>query len=247
MKPASSPDASIPSHPPGADSAGAPLKMRRVSIDTYRENVAYLHRDCEVYRAEGFQALSKVEVRANGRMVLATLNVTSDPRIVQCHEIGLSQDAFSQLGVEPGFPATISQAEPPASMAALHRKIDGERLSREDFIAIVRDIAEHRYSKIELSAFVVATNRGELDREEVYFLTEAMIECGRASTGTSAWWWTSTALAAYRATALPCWWCPSSRRMAWCVPRRPRAPSLRRRVRPTPWRCWPTSNCHSSA
>jgi thymidine phosphorylase len=43
----------------------------------------------------------------------------------------------------------------------------------------VHDIAEHRYSKIELTAFVVATNRDELDREEVYFLTEAMIAAGR--------------------------------------------------------------------
>jgi thymidine phosphorylase len=155
------------------------LRLRRVAIDTYRENVAYLNRDCEVYRAEGFQALSKVEIRANGRRILATLNVSSDPRIVQCHELGLSQDAFDQLGVDKGHPATISQAEPPASISALHRKIDGERLGREDFQAIVHDIAEHRYSKIELSAFVVATNRGELDREEVYFLTEAMIACGR--------------------------------------------------------------------
>ena len=159
--------------------ATAPLQLRRVAIDTYRENVAYLHRDCDVYRAEGFQALSKVEVRANGRRILATLNVTSDPRIVQCHELGLSEDAFAQLDVDNGHPATISQAEPPESITALHRKIDGERLGREDFHAIVRDIAEHRYSKIELSAFVVATNRGELDREEVYFLTEAMIASGR--------------------------------------------------------------------
>ncbi len=97
---------------------------------------------------------------------------------MQCHEVGLSQDAFDQLGCEKGHPAVISQAEPPASISALHRKIDGERLGREDFHAIVRDIAEHRYSKIELSAFVVATNRGELDREEVYFLTEAMIASG---------------------------------------------------------------------
>lgn len=155
------------------------LKLRRVAIDTYKENVAYLHRDCDVYRAEGFQALSKVEVCANGKRILATLNVTSDPRIVQCHELGLSLDAFAQMGVDPGHPATISQAEPPPSIAALHRKINGERLGREDFRAIVRDIAGHRYSKIELSAFVVATNRGELDREEVYFLTEAMIASGR--------------------------------------------------------------------
>jgi len=158
---------------------GARLRVRRVGIDTYRENVAYLHRDCALYRAEGFQALAKVEVSANGRRILATLNVCSDARIVQCEELGLSLDAFDQLGVVAGHPVTVRQAEPPESIAALHRKIDGERLGRDDFHAIVRDIAEHRYSKIELSAFVVATNRGELDREEVFFLTEAMIASGR--------------------------------------------------------------------
>lgn len=158
---------------------GEHLALRRVAIDTYRENVAYLHRDCPTYRAEGFQALSKVEVRANGRRILASLNVVDDPGIVACGELGLSEDAFAQLGVANGHPATISQAEPPSSIPALHRKIAGERLGREDFRAIVRDIAEHRYSKIELTAFVVATNQGELDREEVYFLTDAMVEVGR--------------------------------------------------------------------
>ncbi len=155
------------------------LQVRRVGIDTYRENVAYLHRDCAVYRAEGFQALSKVEVRANGRRILASLNVVDDDGIVGCHELGLSEDAFTQLGVEEGHPTFISQAEPATSIPALHRKIAGERLTQNDFQAIVRDIAEHRYSKIELTAFVVASNQGQLDREEVYYLTEAMTAVGR--------------------------------------------------------------------
>ena len=75
----------------------AALSLRRVAIDTYRENVAYLHRDCAIYRAEGFQALSKIEVRANGRHILASLNVVDDHSIVGCHELGLSEDAFLQL------------------------------------------------------------------------------------------------------------------------------------------------------
>ncbi len=161
-----------------SDSA-APLQLRRVAIDTYRENVAYLHRDCALYRAEGFQALAKVEVSANGRRILASLNVVDDDCIVGVDELGLSEDAFAQLDVVDGHPASISQAEPPGSIPALHRKIAGERLEREDFHAIVRDIAEHRYSKIELTAFVVACNQGELDREEVYFLSEAMATVGR--------------------------------------------------------------------
>lgn len=173
----------VPAPTPAPNSATVPpspsLKLRRLAIDTYRENVAYLNRDCDVYRAEGFQALSKVEVRTNGRRILATLNVVDDPGLVGCGEVGLSQDAFAQLGVEDGHPAYVSQAEPPESIPALFRKLDGERLGQADFDAIIRDIAQHRYSKIELTAFVVASNRSELDREEVYFLTEAMVKTGR--------------------------------------------------------------------
>ncbi|MDZ4357734.1 MAG: thymidine phosphorylase, partial [Variovorax sp.] len=118
---------------PGRDS----LVLRRVAIDTYRENVAYLHRDCAVYRAEGFQALSKVEVRANGKRILATLNVVDDASIVGCHQLGVSEDAFAQLDVPDGHPASVSQAEPAESIPALFRKINGERLTRDDFHAIV--------------------------------------------------------------------------------------------------------------
>jgi thymidine phosphorylase len=155
------------------------LTLKRVAIDTWRENVAYLHRDCAVVRAEGFQALSKVEVRANGKRILATLNVVDDVAIVGCGELGVSEDAFAQLSVPDGHAASVSQAEPAESIPALFRKINGERLGREDFRAIIGDIAQHRYSKIELTAFVVACNRSELDREEVSFLTEAMVSTGR--------------------------------------------------------------------
>lgn len=157
----------------------SPLVLRRVLIDTYHENVAYLHRDCEVYRAEGFKALSKVEIRANGRSILASLNVVDDSNIVACDQLGLSKAALTQLGAKNGDTASVSQAEAPESIGALHRKLAGERLNLSDFHAIVRDISAHRYSKIELTAFVVATHRDELDREEVYFLTEAMVASGR--------------------------------------------------------------------
>ncbi|MCM2341061.1 thymidine phosphorylase family protein, partial [Rhodoferax sp.] len=105
--------------------------------------------------------------------------VVDDAAIVGCHELGLSEDAFLQLALPQGHVVSVAQAEPPASIGALYRQIAGERLGREDFQGIVNDIAELHYSKIELTAFVVATNRDELDREEVYFLTEAMADSGR--------------------------------------------------------------------
>ena len=155
------------------------LTLRQVLIDTYHENVAYMHRECEVYRAEGFKALSKIEIRTNGHSILATLNVVDDQNIVKCGELGLSRSALAQLDSGPGQAVSVAQAEPPASIGALHRKLNGERLNEDDFRSIVGDVAGHKYSKIELTAFVVACNRDELDREEVFFLSEAMIAAGR--------------------------------------------------------------------
>lgn len=154
------------------------LKLRRLGIDTYRENVVYLHRDCSVYRAEGFQALSKVTICAADQKLLAVLNVVDDHNIINPDELGLSEEAFARLGLSEGQVVTVEHAAPPDSMSAIRRKITGERLSQQDFNNIIRDITETRYSKTEISAFLVASGQTNLDRDEVFFLTRAMLGCG---------------------------------------------------------------------
>lgn len=154
------------------------LKLRRLGIDTYRENVAYLHRECELYRAEGFQALSKVKICADGRRILAVLNVVDDDNIVTPLDLGLSEEAFTSLGLREGHLVSVEHAEPPASMNAVRRKIDGERLSEHDYREIIRDITDKRYSKTEISAFLVASGQTDMDRDEVLYLTRAMLESG---------------------------------------------------------------------
>lgn len=156
------------------------LQVRRIGIDTYHENVAYLNRECGIYRAEGFQALSKIEICANGSRVLAVLNVVDDVAIVQPGELGLSEQAFAQLNVADGGLVTVNHAEPPSSMDAVRRKINGERLDQNDFNNITNDIVESRYSKMEMAAFLVATGQNNLDRDELLFLTRAMLKSGES-------------------------------------------------------------------
>ncbi len=176
------------------------LAVRRVGIDTFRENVAFLHRACGIVSAEGFQALAKVEISINGanghvdpeaantgdaardkppRTILAVLNVVDDPCIVEPDQLGLSEQAFALLGVPEGVEVSIAHAPPPVSMPALRRKIGGERLDQAEYRAIIGDIVHRRYSKIEMAAFVVACGQFELDRDEVVHLTEAMAAFGR--------------------------------------------------------------------
>lgn len=154
------------------------LKLKRVAIDTYHENVAFLHRNCELYRAEGFQALSKISIMANGVRIHAVLNVVDDEHIVAPCELGLAEQAFKQLNMEDNHLVYVEHAEPPASMDAVRRKIDGQRLLANDFNNIAHDIVDNRYSKMEMAAFLVACAQSGLDREEILYMTRAMTDSG---------------------------------------------------------------------
>ena len=157
-----------------------PLKLRRVGIDTYRENVAFLHRDCETYRSEGFQALNKIEIRAesDGDPVIAVLNVVDDAHITAPGELGLSEQVFEQLGQTEGTAVYVNHAQPPQSLAFVRGKIAGDRLGYDEILAITSDIVANRYSKIEISAFLVACAETGLERDEVVYLTRAMVATG---------------------------------------------------------------------
>jgi thymidine phosphorylase len=157
------------------------LKLRHVAIDTYKENVAYLHRECPFYRSEGFQALNKIEIRREGGelLAIAVLNVVEDPGITAPGELGLSDQVFAQVGLEEGSPVRVRHPTPPRSIKSVRRKIAGERLEQEDYRYIVRDIADNRYSKIEMAAFLVSCAETGMERDEVLYLTRAMLETGR--------------------------------------------------------------------
>ena len=164
--------------PPTRPRSARVLKVRRVAIDTHRENVAYLHRDCSVYRTEGFRALSKIEVANGNHHIQAVLNVVDDDAIVSRDELGLSEPAFAQLGARPGSRVEVGHPVRPESLEAVRRKIAGERLDQAAFRRIIVDISANRYAKTEIAAFIVSTGQNELDRDEILYLTRAMVESG---------------------------------------------------------------------
>ena len=157
------------------------LKVKRIGIDTHRENVAFLSRDCAEYRAEEFQALDKIEIALDGKHILAVLNIVDDPNIVPPDSLGLSIPAFRRLGVAEGAMVRIEQASPPASLEAIRAKIAGETLSEAALKAVMRDVADHRYSRMEIAAFLIAC-ASFMSSEEVLGLTRAMAEVGSVLT-----------------------------------------------------------------
>ena len=153
------------------------LKLRRIAIDTYRENVAFLARNCSAYRPAEFQALKKIEVAYDGAPLLASLLICDDETLVAPDELGLSEPAFRRLGVPEGTSVRIAPTSPPASLDAVRAKIHGHTLSDKEIDAIIGDIAAHRYSEMEIAAFLISS-ASFLTTGEMLALTRAMAAVG---------------------------------------------------------------------
>ena len=153
------------------------LLARRLGIDTYQQPIVYMRSDCHVCRSQGFAAQSQVEVRAQGRSILATLNiVTSD--LLAPAEAGLSETAWRRLGVSEGSRLEFRHPDPVASLSDLRSKLFGNRLDEPAMTRIIGDIAAGRYSDLHLAAFIAAGAGNNMDLRETIGLTKAMIEVG---------------------------------------------------------------------
>ena len=153
------------------------LKLKNLGIDTYRDNVAFLARDCHLYRPEEYQAFKKIDVISDGKKILATLMIVDNKSIMTSDELGLSEQAFKRMGLAEGASVTIAPAKPPRSLDHLREKIRGHILEHRQIEEIIADISGHRYSEMEIAAFLVSS-AGFMTTGEVLSLTQAMAKAG---------------------------------------------------------------------
>ncbi|MEK9970651.1 MAG: thymidine phosphorylase, partial [Ferrovibrio sp.] len=154
------------------------LTLKRIGIDTHRESIAYLSRHCAGYHAEEFLAFGKIELRANGIRISATLNIVDDEALLGPQEIGLSEEAFRLFGQPAGTSVSIEHPRAVESLDAVRAKIQGQVLDETAYAAVIRDIAARRYSKMEIAAFLVGC-ASFMTVEEVLALTRAMAGTGQ--------------------------------------------------------------------
>lgn len=154
------------------------LPLSRAGIDTYRQPVVYMHEDCHICRAEGFAALTRIQIELGDRGVIATLNVVSGADWLDTDTAALSEVAWTALGATHGVMARFSHPEPPASTSSIRAKAYGETLSQVAFDEIIADTMDNRLSDLDLAAFVTACAGDRLNLAETIALTHAMQRAG---------------------------------------------------------------------
>ena len=153
------------------------LRTRRINLDTGRENVVVISRRSTALRPEVFRGFSRVELRRDVKVLLATLLLTDDDSLVGPGELGIAEPAFRRFAEPPGSYITVTPAAPPASLDAVRAKIKGATLTSSQIASVVDDLTHYRYSDMETAAFLVGS-ASFMTTEELLALTEAMAKAG---------------------------------------------------------------------
>lgn len=153
-------------------------QLRRLGIDTGHERVVYLDKHSPICRSEGFGAHSRLSLRVGEREILASLNIVQQD-LLRADEAGLSESAWLSLRPEPGERVIIAHPPSVDSLASVRAKIFGKELDAGELQAIIADIVAHRYSSIEMAAFITAASGNRLATSEVIALTQAMVRTGK--------------------------------------------------------------------
>jgi thymidine phosphorylase len=152
-------------------------RLRRLGIDTGAEHIVYLHHASPICRSEGLGAHARVQLQLGERRLLATLAIVHG-ELLAPDEAGLSESAWIALQPQPHDHVVIAHPASVESLACVRAKIYGQTLDDAQLHGIVRDIVDHRYSHLELAAFITACSGDHLATGEVIALTRAMVDTG---------------------------------------------------------------------
>jgi thymidine phosphorylase len=149
------------------ESSGNTMQLRRIPIFAGRDHCAYLPANSDVVSAFDYLGSAKLEISAGAASIRTRVQIIDLPDVLSPGAIGLSSEAFAELGLPEGTEVTIRRTPSPESRAALTHKIQGGKLSEEQYHTLIRDIVESRYPEGEVAAFLVAATQNLSDDEVV--------------------------------------------------------------------------------
>ena len=150
------------------------LSLKYVPINSFNENIVYLHKNCESYRIDDIKNITKIESHGGAEPVCAFLEVVEDEAIVKPSQLGVNKQTFEQLSLPEGAKVTICLSAPASSIASIKRKISGNVLFDSEYKSIVKDIISKKYSNMDITSFLVSTG-SFITNQEVLALTEAFV------------------------------------------------------------------------
>ncbi|MFP4115747.1 MAG: AMP phosphorylase [Candidatus Aenigmatarchaeota archaeon] len=117
----------------------------------------------------------RVRAKSDHREIRAVVDLSKD---IPGDKAIFFDETKKELKVEEDDSVEIETAMKPDSVEQIVKKINGEKLEREDIYSIVRDTVDFKLTETELMAYNVAIKMSDFSFEEAKHMTEAMVDTG---------------------------------------------------------------------
>ncbi len=128
--------------------------------------------DC---REIGIKEGDRVRIDASKSYVVTANRSDS---LVRPGEILMPKNVMEKIGAKDGMEVNVVFSPSPESVRSIRKKMDGQRLTKEEINAVINDILEARLSLIEVSAWLTALYINGMDVDEIADMTVAMVNTG---------------------------------------------------------------------
>ncbi len=148
------------------------LIARTYDVDSSEPTVLIHDADCADI---GVQEGDRVNLAGPKPMIVL---VSHSDTVIEKGTLAMSESVALKCGIHDGDVINVTYASKPDSVRSIRKKMDGEKLSKEEIRSIVEDILENRLSKIEISAWLTSLYINGMDISEIADFTVAMAETG---------------------------------------------------------------------
>jgi thymidine phosphorylase/intein/homing endonuclease len=150
------------------------LKSQIIGLETGGKPIVVLNK--EDADDLGVRSLSRVKIFYSKKELTAIVNVSE--KLVKKGFIGISEEVKSFFNIRDNVDLEVEVAKLPNSLQFIKNRLNGKRLTYEELYSIVKDVVEGNLTEIEIASFITSLHNFNLDIEEAFALSLAMVETG---------------------------------------------------------------------
>ncbi|MBI2542036.1 AMP phosphorylase [Candidatus Woesearchaeota archaeon] len=152
------------------------LKVKDMDISSGGPLVCVInHQDAAML---DLHVMDRIKVRKEKKTETAVVDIAQSSKFVPKGKVGVFEEVINSLKLENNNIVDIAIARKPLSIEFIKKKLDGQRLSKEEIDQIVWDIVHNKLSSVELAYFVAACYTNIMTTEETILLTKSMVRHG---------------------------------------------------------------------
>lgn len=156
------------------------LKAKKFNFSSGGHPIIVLNKDDALNF--GIRAGDRVELDWHRQKTVVVVNVDISRTKVKKGEMGIFSETALKTKINSGDIVYFNLFDRPTSIKAINKKLKGNRLNYHEIYAIIRDLLNGHVSDTEMAFFIASSFSQEMNNEELFYLTKAMVDTGEKIT-----------------------------------------------------------------